>query len=218
MSAFLAGLLAGLGVAVPLGAIGVLLVQEAITNGWHPAAAGATGVALVDLGYAVLAVSAGAAVTAVLAGHQRQVQVAGAAVLLLVVARGLLALRRTGGGSGSGAAGGIPGVTRNGAPVLVPPTGSPWRVLRRFVGLTALNPLTALYFVILTAGLGDRLGTAAARTWFVAGVFAASWAWQLVLAAVGTVTGARMPPWARTATSMAGYAVVTGYAVRLALG
>jgi arginine exporter protein ArgO len=161
-------------------------------------------VALVDLGYAAVAVTAGAAVTGLLTGHERQVQLVGAAVLLLVVVRGLLGLRRAG-----------TTTDRAGAE---PPAGSPWRVLRRFVALTAVNPLTALYFVVLTAGLGDRLGRPAAGIAFVAGVFAASWAWQLVLAAAGSLTGTRMPPWARTATSLAGYAVVTGYAVHLALG
>lgn len=217
MSAFLAGLVAGFGVAVPLGAIGVLLVQEGISNGWRPAAAGATGVALVDLGYAVLAVSAGAAVTAMLSGHQRQVQLAGAVVLLVVVARGLLALRRTAAAPAAAVPAGAPG-SAPAEPVLVPPSGSPWRVLRRFVGLTAVNPLTALYFVVLTAGLGDRLGTAAAGAAFAVGVFVSSWAWQLVLAAAGSLTGSRMPAWARTATSLVGYAVVAGYAVHLALG
>jgi threonine/homoserine/homoserine lactone efflux protein len=37
--ALLAGALAGLGVALPLGAIGVLLLHEGLANGWRPAAA-----------------------------------------------------------------------------------------------------------------------------------------------------------------------------------
>src|SRR4051794_41928451 len=60
-AAFGAGALAGLGVALPLGAIGVLLLQEGITGGWRPAFAAGTGVALVDGAYAALAVAAGAA-------------------------------------------------------------------------------------------------------------------------------------------------------------
>ena len=127
------------------------------------------------------------------------------------------ALRRTATAPAATVPAGPPGSAPAG-PVLVPPSGSPWRVLRRFVGLTAVNPLTALYFVVLTAGLGDRLGTAAAGAAFAVGVFVSSWAWQLVLAAAGSLTGSRMPAWARTATSLVGYAVVAGYAVHLALG
>jgi threonine/homoserine/homoserine lactone efflux protein len=37
-----AGALAGLGVALPLGAVGVLIVQEGISGGWRPASAAAT--------------------------------------------------------------------------------------------------------------------------------------------------------------------------------
>jgi arginine exporter protein ArgO len=200
VEAFLAGLLAGLGVAVPLGAVGVLLVQEGVTRGWRPAAAGATGVALVDGAYALVAVVAGTAISSALAGRERAIQVVGAVVLLAVVVRGLVGLRR---GEADDAA------------QIEPPTA---QVLRRFVALTAVNPLTAVYFVALTAGLGSRVTGPAAGVAFVAGVFLASWAWQLVLATAGAWGGSRMPGWARTATSLVGYAVVTGYAVHLALG
>jgi arginine exporter protein ArgO len=200
VEAFLAGLLAGLGVAVPLGAVGVLLVQEGVTRGWRPAAAGATGVALVDGGYALVAVVAGTAVSSALAGRERAIQVVGAVVLLAVVARGLVGLRRR---------------DADAAALGEPPSA---QVLRRFVALTAVNPLTAVYFVALTASLGSRVSGPAAGAAFVAGVFLASWAWQLVLATAGAAGGSRMPTWARTATSLTGYAVVTGYAVHLALG
>jgi arginine exporter protein ArgO len=200
VEAFLAGLLAGLGVAVPLGAIGVLLVQEGVTRGWRAAAAGATGVALVDGGYALVAVVAGAAVSSALAGWERVIQVVGAVVLLAVVVHGLVGLRRS--------------AADDAARIELPSS----HVLRRFVALTAINPLTAVYFVALTAGLGSRVRGPAAGAAFVAGVFLASWAWQLVLATAGAVGGSRMPDWARTATGIAGYAVVTGYAVHLALG
>jgi arginine exporter protein ArgO len=201
--ALLAGVIAGLGVAMPLGAIGVLLVQEGILRGWRPAAAGATGVALVDLGYATAAVTAGTLVTTALTGHERTVRRVGAVVLLLVVARGLWVLRRPARDVG------VP------EPVGAAPAG---RVLGRFVALTAVNPLTAIYFVVLTAGLGDRVSGAGRGAAFVLGVFAASLAWQLALAAAGSLAGHRLPPWARTATTLAGYALVTGYAVTLATG
>jgi arginine exporter protein ArgO len=193
--ALLAGVIAGLGVAMPLGAIGVLLVQEGITRGWRPAAAGATGVALVDFGYAAAAVLAGALVSGALAGHERPVRRVGAVVLLLVAARGLLALRRPAADPGEVPAG---------------------HVLGRFVTLTLVNPTTAVYFVVLTAGLGDRVTGTGRGAAFVLGVFAASLTWQLLLAAAGSAAGTRLPAWARTATSVAGFVLVVGYAVRLA--
>jgi arginine exporter protein ArgO len=192
-----AGALAGLGVALPLGAIGVLVVQEGIRGGWRPASAAATGVALVDGAYAAVAVSAGAAVTTALAGRERTVQLAGAVVLLAVAVRGLLALRTP---PASGAS--------------VPHT----RVLRRFVALTAVNPMTAVYFVVLTAGLGSTVAGPAAAVAFAAGVLLASLAWQLTLAGMASLAGTRLPPWLRLATSLAGHVLVLGYAVRLAAG
>jgi arginine exporter protein ArgO len=204
VAALLAGLVAGYGIAMPLGAIGVLIVHEGLARGWPSAAAAASGTALVDLCYAGLALAAGSAVTRRLHGNERAIQLVGAAVLVAVVVRGLLALRRT----SPPVAAAAPGVGPQ----------APWHTLRRFVALTALNPLTAVYFVVLTTGLGDTVHGGWAAMAFAIGVFASSWSWQLMLAAVGTLAGARLPDWARTATSLAGYLVVLGYAVHLAAG
>jgi arginine exporter protein ArgO len=224
--ALVAGVVAGYGIAMPLGAIGVLIVHEGLTRGWRRASAAASGTALVDLGYVSVALVAGAALTDRLQGHTRTIQLVGAVVLVAVVVRGLLALRRTALPVGGSRAQLTP---RGGGPaapaaassvVLAEPVltaAGPLRTLRRFVALTAINPLTAVYFVVLTAGLGGTVhGTAAVA--FAAGVFGASWSWQLLLAALGSLAGARLPGWARTATSLAGYLVVLGYAARLALG
>ena len=78
---------------MPLGAVGVLLLRTGMAHGWRPAGAGALGVATVDLGYAAVAVGAGAAVTAALDGHERPVRLVGALVLAAIAVRGLL--RRT---------------------------------------------------------------------------------------------------------------------------
>lgn len=223
--ALAAGALAGYGVAVPLGAIGVLIIHEGVAGGWRRGTAAAAGTALVDLGYAVLALAAGTAVTQRLSEYSRTIQLVGAGVLLAVVARGLIALRRTrlpvSTGSSRAAvavAGATPpsaGVSPSGVPA---PRGGTVTVLRRFVALTAINPLTAVYFVALTAGLGDTVQGTTAAVAFAVGVFASSLSWQLLLALVGALAGARMPSWARTATSLAGYVLVLGYAVKLALG
>jgi arginine exporter protein ArgO len=213
-AAVTAGVLAGLAIAVPLGAIGVLILQEGLTGGWRPAAAAATGVALVDFGYATVAAAAGTGVTALLAGRARVVQLVGAVVLLAVAARGLITLRRAAGPAPEtwpvGGEPRGPDAGRAGAPV--------GRVLRRFVAMTAVNPLTAIYFVVLAAGLGATVAGWRAGSAFVVGVFVGSWAWQLVLAGIGTFAGARLPRWARTGTSVAGYLIVIGYALRLAVG
>ncbi|MFJ4678003.1 LysE family transporter [Kitasatospora sp. NPDC088783] len=89
-----AGALAGLGVALPLGAIGVLLLQEG-RRGWAPAAGAATAVATVDGAYAAAAVLAGPQVATLLTGHETAVRAASALLLAAIAAHGLLGLRRS---------------------------------------------------------------------------------------------------------------------------
>ena len=209
-SMFLQGLVAGLALALPLGAISVLLLHEAFAHGWRPAAAGALGVALVDLTYAIVAVTAGTVVSRALAGHERWVHLIGAAVLVGVAVRGLLALRGAGAPSMAAA---------DAEPARPPEPGGtlvrPGAVLGRFVALTAINPLTAVYFVVLATGLAIS-GPGAATT-FILGVFIGSLSWQLALVGIGAAAGERLPDGVRTAVGVIGYLIVLGYAVRLAL-
>lgn len=204
-SALLAGVVAGLGVAVPLGAIGVLLLQTGLVSGWCVGAAGALGVALVDLAYAGAVVSLGAAVAAPIAEHATAIRLVGAAVLLVVAATGLRSALRSSDPSG---AVGIRLVGTPGAP-----SGA---VLLRFVGLTALNPLTAVYFAALVAGFSSRFDDIG-RIAFVAGVFAASLAWQLVLVTVGAAPGRRASPRTRRTLGLIGALLVAAYAIHLAV-
>ena len=84
------------------------------------------------------------------------------------------------------------------------------------MALTAVNPLTALYFVALSTGLASRhTGGPAVEVAFVAGVFVGSWGWQLVLARLGATGGAWLSPRVRGLVSATGYLVVLSYAVRL---
>ena len=217
-SAALAGAGAGIGVALPLGAIGVLLFQEAMVSGRRTAAGGALGIALVDLGYAALALLAGAGLTRALHGHERAVQLAGAVILVAVAARGLLRLHRAPQPQPQ------PQPQLPGLAVIPPvghrpgPGGSPWPVTGRFVALTAINPLTAVYFVALAAGSPAAISGAGRSAAFAAGVFAASLSWQLVLVAIGAGAGHRLGERARRATGAFGYLIVLGYAARLAAG
>lgn len=199
------GVVAGLGVAVPLGAVGVLLVHEGMSRGRRTALLAATGVAVVDLAYAAAALVVGSAVAAVLQQWQGVVRMVGAAVLAAVALHGLLGVR-----------------SRSGAPEPArrrPPGGAFWR----FVALTALNPLTVVYFTVVAAGLGERLrGSAGGVPFlpalaFLLGVFAASWAWQAGLGLAGAAAGRRLPGRFREVTHVLGSTVVLALAVALAL-
>lgn len=203
------GALVGLGVAMPLGAIGVLLLQTGVRRGFRVAAAGGLGVATVDLVYAVVAVLAGAAVAGVLEGHERPVRVASALVLGAVAATGVVRWWRARDQASSDRTSADPGTRPDGA--------SPARTFGGFVALTAINPLTVVYFAAVVAGLADRLTSPGDRVAFVVGIGGASAAWQVGLGAVGAALGARVGPRARSALTLAGHGVVGALAVALAL-
>lgn len=202
------GALVGLGIAMPLGAIAVLILETGISRGWRRAAAAGLGAASVDLAYATLAMAAGAAVSSALSGHERALRIGGAVVLAVVATLGLVGLLR-----------------RRRAAVDLPETPQPATVRStrpasyylRFVALTAVNPLTVVYFAAVVAALTDTITTAGTRVAFVLGIGVASAAWQLGLAAIGAGLGARVRPAVRTLLAVVGYAVVGGFAVAMLL-
>jgi threonine/homoserine/homoserine lactone efflux protein len=195
----LAGLVAGWGVAIPLGAIGVMVVDLGMRGGFRPAAAAAAGVATADCLYAAVAAAAGAAAASLLAPHEHALRLVSAGVLAAVAVLGLLALRRR-----ADAAPAAPAATHH--------------VYARFIALTSINPTTVVYFAALIAGLpAVASAPASAKLVFVLAAGVASLSWQLVLAGSGAALHHRLPPSARIWTAVAGNALVLGLAVRMAL-
>ncbi|WP_186813293.1 LysE family transporter [Cellulomonas xylanilytica] len=200
-SPLLLGVLAGLAVAVPVGPVGVLLLRTGVVDGLRVAVGAAFGVATVDLAYAVVAVTVGTPVSRALAGHAGLVRGVGAVVLVVVGGVGLVASLR--------------------AARLPPsdlPAGGGWSPLgayARFVGLTAVNPTTAVTFTTVAIGLALGVTGTASVAAFVVGAGAASLAWQLLLAVGSSVVGHRLPPRARVVASVvgAGAVVLAGVAM-----
>ncbi|MGW2987329.1 hypothetical protein [Streptomyces goshikiensis] len=205
----LSGAAAGLGVAMPMGAMSVLLLQEAIRER-RAAVAAAAGVAAVDLGYAALATALGPWVAAHLTPAEAWIRLAASAILLTIATRGLLPTRpappptpaNAGPDAGAGA-----------GPAVGAGAG---RVFVRYVGLTAVNPTTALYFAALTTAQGAALRAGAAGAAFVTGVALASLLWQQALVALGALAGSRISPAARAWTFRLGYGLVAAYALKIA--
>ena len=200
---FGAGALAGLGVAVPLGAIGLLLVRQGVTGGFAVGAAGAAAVALVDTVYCVVALGAGAVVAPVLGRWGGAAGLLAGAVLVAIGVAGLLRERRRRTGSRT-------------RPEHQPGPGSvrrpaPARFFLLMLGLTAINPATLLYFAALITALRHTVaaaGGAAEATAFVAGVAIASLAWQVGLVAAGAFWGGRITPGRQVLVGRAGYLLV----------
>ncbi|MFD8414337.1 LysE family transporter [Streptomyces sp. NPDC059650] len=231
----LAGTVAGLGVAMPMGAMSVLLLQEAMRDR-RTAAAAAAGIAAVDLGYAALATALGPWVASHVTPVEAWIRLAAAAILLAIAAHGLRGAAQDPGPPGPGAVpaaagaaagadhghdgvggGSPPGRGGDGASGGGGGGGGRARTFARYVGLTAVNPTTALYFAALTTAQAATLHTAASAAAFLTGVAAASLLWQQTLVAVGALAGRKVPARVRVWTFRLGYGLVAAYAVKVAL-
>ncbi|MFJ6781257.1 LysE family transporter [Streptomyces yangpuensis] len=213
MTPAVAGAAAGLGVAMPMGAMSVLLLQEAMRHR-RTAVAAATGIAVVDLGYAALATALGPWVASHIAPVEAWVRLASAVILLAIAAHGLSGARSKGAVPpvpDPGQDAGTGGTTRTATDL------RPAKAFARYVALTAINPTTALYFAALTTAQGATLGSGPAGAAFLVGVGAASLLWQQALVALGSLAGARISATARIWTFRLGYGLVAAYALKIAL-
>lgn len=182
--AVITGIAAGLGVAMPLGAIGALLLREGLTNGFRVAAAGAAGVAATDVVYCAVATLTGGLFAEFVQSYEGVFLVASGA---LVLAIGIWQLART--------------LRRDQMTVSDAGRASAAATFARFVGLTAINPLTLVYFVALGAAVATATSLPAGPFAFVVAVGVSSLAWQLLLAGIGAFSGRLMGP---TATRVVG--------------
>ncbi len=172
-----AGVVAGLGVAMPLGAIGALLLREGLVNGFRVAASAATGVAIVDTAYCAVAALVGATFAPLVESHRSAFLIVSGLVILAIGVRQLvMAVRR-----------------RSAQAPDAEPT-APFAAFLRFVGLTAINPLTLVYFVALAGAITTHSTSPIGPVVFVVAVGASSLAWQLVLASVGSLFGRSLNP------------------------
>jgi len=204
-SAFLSGVVAGLGVAIPVGAIAVLIIEAGLRRGFRTAAAAGAGAATVDGVYATLAALFGGVLAALIAPWETAFRIASGMVLAVIGVRLLLDARRRQAARPVHAAEHQDTEPR------------PARVYATFVGLTVVNPLTLVYFAALIVGLPSRPVGVDQQLAFAAGAFGASFAWQSGLAAVAALGHRRLPPGIRTWTSVLGALIVLGLAASILL-
>lgn len=198
MSAFLQGVAAGFAIAIPVGPIGVLIVERGIKRGFKDAALAGLGAAGADLFYATVAASLGAVVAAAVRPALDPLRVV---AIVLLVAIAVWNLRNA--------------ITR--PEEIETPRVTGGRTFVTFLGLTLLNPVTVVYFASLIVGLDLTEASAVEKAVFVAGAFMASASWQLFLAASASLAGARLGPRTRLATSILGSVVIAGFAGQMAL-
>ncbi|MEU4691332.1 LysE family transporter [Actinoplanes sp. NPDC023714] len=225
--AFLAGVVAGYGIAVPVGAIGVLIAGLSARTSLRVGAAAGLGAATADGLYALVAVAGGAAVAAAIAPVAVPLRWAGAVILLALAAWtawGALPFRRRlkragGPPPGPGSAGGPPsgpgsaGERVRGVRAAEGTTGA-GKAYLGVLALTLLNPATVIYFAALVLGSGGEGG----GVWFVAGAFLASASWQLLIAGGGSLIGRVLTgERGRLITALISSAVIAALALHLLL-
>lgn len=200
--ALVAGLLAGYGIAIPVGAVATYLVALTARTSLKTGLAGALGVATADGVYALVAVLGGAAIAGVITPVAGPLRLVSAAILIVLAVRGAVrALRRD---------------ESAGRPVTELGAG---RAYLSLLGITLVNPTTVVYFTALV--VGDRAGTAVPvldQAVFVLAAFAASASWQALLAGGGALLGRVLTgPRGRLVTALASSVVITALAIRLVL-
>jgi arginine exporter protein ArgO len=184
--ALVAGLLAGYGVAVPVGAIAILIIGLTASTSLRVGVGAALGVATADGLYAFVAVLGGAALAGLIEPISEPLRWVAAAVLVA------LAVRTA-----------VTAVRQHREPAATPPRsrsglGTPARAYFGLLGLTLLNPMTIVYFSALVlgrqasgvgSGASGRGLSGAGEAAFVTAAFAASASWQLVIAGSGSLVG-----------------------------
>lgn len=202
--ALVAGLLAGYGIALPVGAVSTYLVALTARTSLRVGAAAALGVASADGIYALLAVLGGAALTGLV--RPITVPLRWLSVVVLVT----MALWLAGSAVRRFRSGPAPGEQRSAPPSAV-------RAYLALVAITIVNPLTVVYFTALV--LGSRAGTtssAAEQAVFVLAAFAASASWQLLLACGGAVLGRLLTgPRGRLTTALSSSALIIALAATI---
>jgi arginine exporter protein ArgO len=192
-AAFLAGVAAGYGIAVPVGAIGVLIAGLSARTSLRVGAAAGLGAATADGVYALVAVVGGAAIAGLVAPIATPLRWVAAGVLLVLAA---FTAR---------------GAFKKPAERAPRPVGA-GRAYAGILGLTLLNPATVVYFAALVLGRGGSGGGA----WFVIGAFLASASWQLLIAGGGSLVGRVLTgERGRVITALVSSLVITILAVRL---
>ncbi len=202
VSSFLAGVLAGYGIAIPVGAIAVLIIEIALRRGLAAGLAAGAGAAAADGLYALVAALAGTVVAGLIAPLALEVRIVSAVVLVSIAGHGLVLVGRTHRGERS--------------PRELPP--SPRRTFLTILGLTIVNPMTVVYFSALVLGLPATGRGPAEKLAFVTGAFLASFSWQSLLALGGSVFHHRLPAGLQLGASLLGNLIILAFGLNIARG
>lgn len=206
VNALVAGLLAGYGVAIPFGAISVLVVALTARTSFRVGAGAGLGVAFADGLYAAVAVLGGTALAGVIEPVAGPLRLLAVGVLLLLATHTV-----------------VGAIRQHRAPATAARDdrglSTPGRAFGAVLGLTLLNPTTILYFGALILGRqASEPLTPAGSAIFVVAVLVASASWQLLVAGSGSLLGRLLAsPRGRLGTAFVSSTLIVVLAVRLLL-
>jgi len=204
IAALVAGLLAGYGIAMPVGAVATYLVSLTARTTLKTGAYAALGVATADGLYALIATLGGSAIAPLIEPITTALKWISAGVLIALAIRSALTAinqhRR---------------LQTAARPTDTPPT--PLRAYLSLLGMTILNPTTVIYFTALVLG-GHHTTTPIDQAVFVLAAFVASTTWQLLLAGGGALLGRALTgPRGRLTTALTSSLLICTLAIHLLL-
>jgi threonine/homoserine/homoserine lactone efflux protein len=199
MLPFIEGLIAGYGIAIPVGAVTILIVGVSMQAGFRRGFMAGAGAASADFLYAVLASVAGSAMITLLRPVSKALRIVSGLVLIgMAVAAIWRGLQR---------AGSAPSPART--------TGA-LSTYAQFLGITLINPLTVVYFSALILGRdpATQLGFAG-QVMYALGAGISSLSWQTILAALGGILRNRLSHRFQLWATVLGNLLVLGLGMRV---
>lgn len=187
-------ILVGLAIAAPIGPIGALCISRTLAGGFWAGVAGGLGTALADGSYALLAGAGFAAFSAVLEAVDMPLRIGGGLFMLWLA---WTTLRAT-----------------PGARALPLGRASLAGTVATTYALTIANPATILSFAAIFAGLGlaDDANPAGVSV-VVAGVFAGSMLWWILLSGTVALVRRRLPAGFAVLVSRLSAALLAGFGI-----
>jgi arginine exporter protein ArgO len=196
--------LAGYGIAIPIGPIAILIIELGIRRGFSVAFCAGAGAATADLIYATIAVIAGAFLVSILAPYSSILHVASACALITI---GTLLIYR-----------GLRHSPTNTERSAFTSKSSP-QIYAMLLGLTLLNPVTVTYFTTLMLGLKEASSDNPLNSFlFVAGAFLASLSWQTFLASISGLAHKRFSQTLQKGTFAVGNLLIIVIGIAILLG
>jgi arginine exporter protein ArgO len=172
LDVLISGLVTGYAIAVPVGAVAVLIIAVSARASWRTGAAAGLGAATVDGAYAAVAVLAGSAVASTLEPVSGVLTAVSVVVLLAIAALTLVHAFRPQRADGRALE-----------------QWTPLRAWLTIAAITAVNPATVLYFAAIVLGGTVTIDGPVEGVVFVAAAFVASASWQVFIASIGAGLG-----------------------------